>query len=219
MLTTLYILIACNSVLSPSDSDFQFDSNNSDKMDWELYQPSPEVRVPIGQELTWSAPPEMVPVLQAALEDWNLHLSCGLNIRRVESDGDLRFSCSAPRVLSPYHADEMGWDGDNVITISERWCENLPEVFARHAWGHQLGFPEKFEWYPTVTSSVDVQAITMGMKPIGWNPVEVDGLRVYALNRGAPGCGERELPWSWEVDSRLYHSHPSLKEINKILGR
>jgi hypothetical protein len=184
---------------------------------WELYRPELVFMPPLNREVTWSAPPEMVDSLQKAADQWTLHLSCGVNLKYVETGGELQFQCAEPVNTNGYHLEEIGWEEYGLVSIGEKYCERLPIQHAVHAWGHQLGFGEQFKWYPVTMDGIDVNLTKYGNKSRGWRPFETDGFRIWAHQNGAPGCGNRELPWSWQKNPEIYLEHPTRAEANEML--
>jgi hypothetical protein len=205
-LLLLFMLLGCDD--SPRDELHD---------DWHLYQPDFIFDPPLGREITWSAPSSMADELQKAADEWTLHLSCGLKLTQVEEGGDLQFRCADAQRKSYFHPDEMGWEYYGLVSIDEHYCENLPPLFALHAWSHQLGFAEDFSSNSNVQNPGGIALITYGMKSYTWHPTETDGLRIWAHQNGAPGCGNKELPWSWQKDPKIYRSHPTRAEANEML--
>lgn len=187
-----------------------------DRAKWELYEPTFVKSPPIGRPLTWSAPDSIVTALQNSGEDWNQHLSCGLKLSHVDDHADVRFECGHLDKTPGFHSEIIQVRDKNVVVIDDDYCDDLPSVVTLHAWGHQLGFDENIRWYPTVTAPDKVNLVEWGYTPNSWGLIESDGLRIWAHKNGAPGCGDDELPWSWESNPDLYKSYPTPDQIRNF---
>jgi hypothetical protein len=207
MITTLILFLAC-----VNDKPRQEDI----RPDWVLYTPPLHLKSPINREITWSAPEGVRVALQRAADDWNVHLSCGLRLKRVETGGDVTFVCGKPD-FNPFESEVLGMGDNGKQVIASSYCKMLPHAAAVHAWGHSLGFDDNFETFQSVLSPHHSYTYEERPKKPVWGNIETDGFRIWAKRNGAPGCGNKELPWSWQKYPDFYLEHPTAKEANKLL--
>lgn len=211
-LPSLLLLFGC-SARQPADS---FDPRD----DWEKYVPTlidgREAPRLDGAGIKWRAEGDAVrlaPLIALTASDWDMRLSCGLNPSeaRAKEKPDIIWRCAAEHVSSEHITRNatcgIGNDtseGAEVVLINQELCDHPRAGMVRHAWGHALGLDESYRYYLTIMDAHQVHF----PRSISFSPMETDGLRIWALDRGAPGCGDKELPWSWRQHPDMYRSHP-----------
>jgi hypothetical protein len=205
-LPSLFLLIGC-----------QQDKGIDYRMSWELYVPAVDHdRPPQLGEMTW-AMIEGTPLLESKISKigtkWSRALECGITMTQVDQnlkEPDVIFTCEQLHgQTSSIENNRLHFDYDTSntlnIIINAADCENPDNMLVRHAIGHALGFIDEFKWHQTVMGTLD---LVLEGPDTGFFPMEIDGFRAWAHEQGAPGCGDKELPWSWEAYPNMYSSHP-----------
>jgi len=169
--------------------------------------------------IRWTADPRIIDDLQAAMEEWELHLSCGVDFRQVNPNEqvDLTFECADFEIVPNHEARSLNFPARGRVTVSKDACFRGGIELARHATGHALGFKDENKWFETRMGGISLVLEQMHGRGAEMkhdlDPMEIDGLRYWALQRGAPGCNEKELPWSWEIYPDLYSSYPDVSSF------
>ena len=193
-------------------------SNDYDyRMSWELYVPAVDHNRPAGLDDTTWAVIAGSPKLESSIirmgAKWNSVLECGAAMKQVDPDikvPDVVFTCgqSSGRTSS-IHNNRLHFNHDTAsltVIINDEDCADPDNMLIRHAIGHALGFADETKWYQTVMGTLD---FSLDSPDSGFSPMEIDGFRVWAHEQGAPGCGDKKLPWSWEAFPNMYHAHPA----------
>lgn len=192
-------------------------AEHDERRDWELYEPIVDASHDLMQgELTWSAvdvPSALHDSIPSVGAEWSHVLECGLTLREVDPTverPDVIFSCGEVAGAATPDVDSLsatrGPNGSLVVTVSVAQCQSPQTMLARHALGHALGLVDDVRWYQTTMGTMD---LATGTPDSGFSPMEIDGFRIWAHERGAPGCGKDELQWSWIESPEAYHEHPS----------
>lgn len=201
--TFLFLLLGC----STEQTAYQ-QSNNRD---WELYIPAFDHEPLMPSVIRWTADPRIIDDLQAAMEEWELHLSCGIDFRQVNPSEqvDLTFECADFEIVPNREASSLNFPNRGHVTVSKDACSRGGIELARHATGHALGLKHKDEWFETRMGGVSLVLEQMHGKGTEMkhdlDPMEIDGLRYWALQHGAPRCGDREIRWSWFTYPHFYN--------------
>lgn len=220
MITTIILaLLGC----SAEQSGYQLDAR-----DWELYKPAFDHEPQLPTTIKWSSDPAVAVDLEAAAREWRLHTSCGIDFQRVESDADVDFKCADFEFAPNSEASSLDFKDfkeEGKIVVSPEACARGGQALARHAMGHAIGLRHEENWFETRMSSVSLVLEQMhGVQPrYDLDPMEIDGLRYWALSTGAPGCGAEELQWSWETNPELFNPATIERQTSSldsgILGR
>lgn len=183
-------------------------------MSWSQHVPRWDFQTPAG-DVTWTiaegSSPERVERFSRAIDDWQISLSCRFNPRRVDhvEEAALVFFCKEPPFsLADHGRIATGATDDSTrsaVWVKPELCDVAGTSFFHHAIGHSLGFADNQEWYET---TMDQISIMPGEWDADFPMLERDGLRIWALSEGAPGCGDRESQWSWEIDPTYYKGDP-----------
>lgn len=190
-----------------------------DRRDWELYTPAFDREPILPSTITWSADPELVDGLTAAGSEWRQHLSCGVELRRVDGDADVDFRCEDFEIVPNTEARSLSFPREGHISVNPQACARGGHELMIHAWGHALGLQHREEWFDTRMSAVGIVLEQRYNAEVdgSWDPVETDGFRIWALQSGAPGCGPDELEWSWITDPDLYRNPPPIDVAERLI--
>lgn len=193
------------------------------RMSWTQHEPTWDFPSPSG-DVTWKIDGGSTPFrerrFEQALDEWRISMSCIFEPKRSDTDAQatITFSCSEP----PYSTADHGRittgrrvdDGRLVVWVSPELCDSAGDVFFMHAVGHAIGLADKQMWYP---STMDQFSIMPGSWDGDFPSLERDGMRIWALNQGAPGCGSDDPRWSWESNPDYYSGEPP--DLDALLGR
>lgn len=177
-------------------------------------------------EITWwtdaGVPTEK---LSAAAGEWTRALECGANFKRTDNPkfADIKFVCGpldkGISKVDPlgtengYFATSINKAGVTVVVLDE-WCsDNIARVQALHVWGHALGYPHQWDQSDSVLASAPIYPLNSERASLGIRGEELDNIRIWAYKQGAPGCNEKELPWSWEIYPDFYSSYPDVSSF------
>ena len=212
-LPSLFLLFGC-STPQPADS---FDHRDN----WEKYVPvlmeGQNAPTLDGTGIKWRAEGDaarFAPLIALTSRDWDKRLSCGLNPSEAKGKEkpDIIWRCAAEHVSSEHITRNatcgIGNDtneGARIVLINQELCDHPRAGVIRHAWGHALGLDENYRYYMTIMDAHQVHF----PRSASFSPMETDGFRIWAHVLGAPGCGDKELPWSWEAYPNMYHTHPA----------
>lgn len=202
MITTIILaLLGC----STEQSSYKLDAR-----DWELYEPAFDHEPQLPTTIKWSSDPAVAVDLEAVTREWRLHASCGIDFQRVESGADVDFRCADFEFVPNSEASSLDFKDfkdKGRIVVSIDACARGGKALARHAMGHAIGLRHEEKWFETRMSSVALVLEQMhGVQPrYDLDPMEIDGLRYWALSNGAPGCEGDELDWSWNSHPELYN--------------
>ena len=197
-------------------------STDDTRMQWSLHTPAWDASPPQG-DLTWTVrwggSPERSHQFKEALDEWQLSMGCMFEPREVSPSehADLVFSCMDPPNWPADHgkiATGIEEDGKVIdVIVQPELCDSAGNMFFLHAAGHGLGLADLTKWYPNIMSQVSLM-------PEWWDEevprMERDGMRIWAHERGALGCGSRDPQWSWEIDPEWYSSHPETPAAGSI---
>lgn len=209
----LFLLIGCS---KPATSD-SFDYRH----DWEMHVPTliDGQKAPTldGTGIKWRAEGDaarLAPLIALTAADWNKHLSCGLNPAEAKQKEkpNIIWRCVAEHVSNEHVTRNptcgIGNDLNQeamIVLINQELCDSPSTGMLRHAWGHALGLEESYRYYLTIMDGHQVHF----PRSAGFSPMETDGFRAWAHALGAPGCGDKELPWSWKQYPDMYQSYPA----------
>lgn len=203
MNTLIMILIACS---AGGGNEPTIDT----RQDWELFSPSGGPDQGFGRTIRWYADPRISSRAEASARDWELHLSCGFDLVQVGDPqvADVTLSCGDFEGADPAFI-MVGEPGS--ITLSDRACSDPGASMLQHAFSLGLGFEQQFTWFDNATmgNRAWLEMIDPAAEVQGWSMIETDGWRAWALERGAPGCGDAEIEWSWIADPSFYRSPPA----------
>lgn len=215
MITTfLFLLLGC----STEQTAYQQSTNR----DWELYIPAFDHEPLMPSVIRWTADPRIIDDLQAAMEEWELHLSCGIDFRQVNPSEqvDLTFECADFEIVLNREASSLNFPDRGHVTVSKDACSRGGIELARHATGHALGLKHKDEWFETRMGGVSLVLEQMHGKGTEMkhdlDPMEIDGLRYWALQHGAPRCGDREIRWSWFTHPHFYNEETTEEIVSHL---
>jgi len=169
--------------------------------------------------------------IQAAAPMWYEPLGCGVNLVEValEDQPDLIFRCeenenyNENRELEMILVEVANGKFQAIVKIEPERCRKAASrPFALHAVGHGLGFEEPSfggREYPAIMNkSVSAHRVFDSEYLQSINGRELDALRIWSLEQGAPGCGAEDPLWSWE-DPNLgytYSAGPSPEMLQYI---
>lgn len=216
MITLIITLLAA---CSPIDSNVVPDY----RAQWSQHEPNWVHEPPTG-EITWSlvegSTPKRDERFSQALDEWQISLACRFTPRHVmPNEGpSISFHCSEP----PSRLEDQGKittlvdpdSGKINVWVKPNLCDYAADILMLHAAGHGLGHDEMQRWYPTVMDGFSIVP-DPPVKKFSGN--ERDGLRIWALRRGAPGCGDRDPEWSWVADPDYYAGDPP--DVVSLIGR
>ena len=186
---------------------------------------------------THANPDSMHREIQAAVPLWRKPLGCGVQFIEVpvvsdkpEELPDLIFRCETNGSRKESEVDmtmertQYGWS-QAIVRIDPARCATGGRPFALHAVGHGLGFQEEPVWgghlYPEIMDKGIAVHNPFPSKEKYYDSIngrELDALRIWALEQGAPGCGADDPLWSWE-DPNLgytYSAGPSPEMLHYI---
>jgi hypothetical protein len=192
-------------------------------MSWSQHEPTFDFEPPRG-DLTWSiegeAPSRFSENLDQALDEWQVSMACRFHPHRVSEPKQamVTFICAEPPYSPADHGKiatgQIVEDGSTVVWVKPELCDGPGNLFVMHAVGHALGLADSQEWYPTTMDGFSIM-------PEAWTGeiprLERDGHRIWALNHGAPGCGDRDPQWSW-VERPDYYSGET-PDLDSLLNR
>jgi hypothetical protein len=204
---------------------------NDYRADWSLHTPTFDSAGVQREQLVWrveSAPGHELGALalerglKLAEPEWENALSCGTKIKQAstEEEADVVFRC---KNLGESGAWEENYhmrieDDGNVrrIDIESDWCETSGHQFYTYVMGRALGMARTSLSYCSVMNGF---SLTKWFKTddAGICDMERDGLRIWSLQHGAPGCGAEDPQWSWEKYPDLYKSYPDDEELEQLL--
>jgi len=193
------------------------------RMSWSQHMPEWDFPTPTG-DVMWTiaegSTPDREKRFARAIEDWQVSLSCRFTPRKVDriEDANLIFFCEEPPFsLADHGKITTAVIDDNeggAVWVKPELCDTAGQSFFHHAVGHSLGFADKQKWYETTMDQASI-------RPEAWDAefpaLERDGLRIWALSEGAPGCGDRESQWSWELDPTYYKGDPP--DVSSLISR
>lgn len=215
MITTLlFLLLGC----STEQTTYQQSTNR----DWELYVPTFDHEPLMPSVIRWTADPRIIDDLQTAMKEWELHLSCGIDFRQVNTSEqvDLTFECADFEIVPNREARSLNFPDRGHVTVSKDACSRGGIALARHATGHALGLKHKDEWFETRMGGVSLVLEQMHGKGAEMkhdlDPMEIDGLRYWALQHGAPRCGDREMRWSWFTHPHFYNEETTEEIVSHL---
>jgi hypothetical protein len=170
----------------------------------ELVPPSPPEHPhggpTLGEVRWWVDDSVRVSSLVAGIDEWNQALGCGLLPIRVDDrdDADIIFEFDSIEerwddMDSGYLSVTRGRRGVSIVKLDEWNTESLARGQVLHVWGHALGYAHAFSNRPSVLDSVPVYPLNQEIADSGIRGEELDSIRAWALQRGAPGCGDREM--------------------------
>ena len=170
--------------------------------------------------------------IRSAAPLWRTPLGCGVQLKEVNlgDQPDVVFRCE--QIENYEHNGDLevdfvkalGEKHQSVVKIDSKICKKAGLSRALHVWGHGLGFddPLEFQLYPSIMSPgaifFDPPESSQKKYYLGLNGRELDALRIWALEQGAPGCGADDPLWSWE-DPNLgytYSAGPSPEMLQYI---
>lgn len=189
-------------------------------MSWTKHEPAWDFIPPKG-EFRWSilegSNPERVSKFSKALDDWRISMSCSFDPVHVDRDEnlDLLILCSDPPFSYADHG-KIATGRDDSKNVAAIWvrpdlCDNAGPLFFLHATGHGIGLADSQRWYPTTMDGFSIM-------PEAWDgnfpELERDGMRIFSLKNGAPGCGDEDPKWSWEIDPDYYSAYPKTPPVD-----
>lgn len=210
MNTLLLLLLACSN--APNTVESTYDP----RPDWELFVPEEERTIQVPSTVRWYSDPSIASKVAPAARDWELHLSCGMIFKQVDDPtmSDITISCADfPSEGGSFLMD----NGMGGITLTQQACDAGGPTVMRWALAMGMGFKQQFRWYDNEASGTGAGLELHGYPDNGWSPFETDGWRAWALERGAPGCGEDELEWSWIEDPNLYKTPPTPEAAQHLI--
>lgn len=177
-------------------------------------------------------PTAMRRAIQESAPLWHKPLGCGVELMEVKitDTPDIVFRCEP--------SDGFGHNGylevafvkgleeknQTIVRIDPKLCKRANRSLALNVVGHGLGFEEgpNVRLFPSImdlgTINWDQNSGDQARYYDSINGQELDALRIWALEQGAPGCGADDPLWSWE-DPNLgytYSAGPSPEMLHYI---
>lgn len=201
-------------------------SCDSYKQEFRIIVPKHSHGGPALTEVTWWAAPDApIQSLKSASHEWTVALACGIKPRQVSDPAlaSVKFVCGhiaegrskkdPDGVESGFLEADVSKDGKTTVTLDE-WCSGgIARSQALHAWGHALGYPHQLKQNESVLGSEPIIPIDRSYANLGIRSEELDNIRIWALEHGAPGCGSADPQWNWEKMPEYYSSHPDVPAL------
>ena len=206
-----YFLLACAEQNEPDQ--FYFDS----RQDWELFSPIGGPDFQAQTKISWFADPSISDRALKASNEWEIHTSCGIDLIKVDDprQADINITCDD---FASENSSFLMTDRSGNVTLSEHACASGGDAMMRYAFAAAMGFPQQFVWYGNIADGSSAWLELNGYESYRWTNIETDGWRAWALERGAPGCGEGELEWSWIKDPLLYRTPPNQETAGRLIS-
>jgi hypothetical protein len=174
-----------------------------------------EVRWAFDDSAAWTDPAAMQAVTREAAGLWRAPLACGVRLTEVPVGDapDVVLRCEPFEETVPFDvlSTQVTWEGGHkqvLVRIQPERCVRPSRALALHAFGNGLGFDaaEAREAGAQLVMGPEVRRPFLYGDLVRDDQVfegqERDGFRIWALERGAPGCGAEDPPWSWDDPER-----------------
>ena len=206
-----YFLLACVDQNEPGQ--FHYDT----RQDWELFSPIGGPDFQAQTKISWFADSSISDRALKASNEWEIHASCGIDLIKVDDprEADINLTCND---FASENSSFLMTDRSGNVTLSEHACASGGDAMMRYAFAAAMGFPQQFVWFDNVADGFTAWGELNNIESNGWSNIETDGWRVWALERGAPGCGESELEWSWIKDPLFYRTPPNQETADRLIS-